>query len=673
MNVLKAPFNTRYETAPFSKIRNIDFIPAFEKAIAEAKKSIDIISSNPSSPNFENTIEALEFSSLFLEQISSIFFNLNAAETNDEIQKIAQEISPKLTSFSNDITLNENLFVRIRKIYESNSKSELTTEQKTLLEKKYKNFLRNGANLNSSEKINLRDIDKKLSVLSLKFGENLLAETNRFRLHVTNKNDLDGLPEFAVNAGKILAEKENKRGWLFSLDYPSYIPFITYIKNRELRKKMVLAFGKRGFCSDKFDNQEIILNIVKLRHKRANLLGYKTHVDYVLEERMAKSSKKVITFLNKLKTKALKKAEDEFIELSAFAKKIDGIDKLEKWDNSYYSEKLKKEKFDIDDTILKPYFKLENVLDGIFKIAEKLFEIQFTKSTEIDTYHKDVFSYKVTNKVGDLVAIFYTDFFPRPGKRNGAWMTSFKPQYEYKKHRPHVSIVCNFTKPTKHEPSLLTFNEVKTLFHEFGHALHGMLADTMYPSLSGTNVAWDFVELPSQLMENWCYEKDALQLFAKHYKTGEDIPMELIEKIKLAGQFQQGMQTLRQLSFGILDLNWHSHNPKKIESVKRFEEKIFCDTELFPSVDQICISTAFAHIFQGGYSSGYYSYKWAEVLDADAFAYFKENGIFNSGIANSFKTNILSKGGTENPELLYKKFRGKKASIDALIERSGLK
>jgi peptidyl-dipeptidase Dcp len=432
MNVLKAPFNTRYETAPFSKIRNIDFIPAFEKAIAEAKKSIDIISSNQSSPNFENTIEALEFSSLFLEQISSIFFNLNAAETNDKIQKIAQEISPKLTSFSNDITLNENLFFRIRKIYESNSKSELTTEQKTLLEKKYKSFLRNGANLNSSEKINLRDIDNKLSVLSLKFGENLLAETNRFRLHVTNKNDLDGLPEFAVNAGKILAEKENKRGWLFSLDYPSYIPFITYIKNRELRKKMVLAFGKRGFCCDEFDNQEIILNIVELRHKRANLLGYKTHVDYMLEERMAKSSKNVITFLNKLKTKALKKAKYEFLELSAFAKKIDGIDKLEKWDNSYYSEKLKKEKFDIDDTTLKPYFKLENVLDGVFKIAEKLFEIQFTKSTEIDTYHKDVSSYKVINKVGDLVAIFYTDFFPRPGKRNGAWMTSFKPQYKKK-------------------------------------------------------------------------------------------------------------------------------------------------------------------------------------------------------------------------------------------------
>ena len=675
MNVLKSHFNTRYEAIPFSKIKNTDFVPAINYEIAKSKKLIDKISLNKTNPNFENTIKALEFSCLSLDRISSTFFNLNSAETNDEIQKIAQIISPKLTSFANDITLNENLFSRIKKLYNSRDFYQLNNEQKILIKKKYKSFVRNGANLNSSNKNKLRSIDKKLSLLKLKFGENLLAETNKFRLQIKNKSELIGLPDYSIDAAKILAKKENKQGWLFTLHYPSYIPFMTYSKIRKLRKKMLIAFGKKGFHGDELDNQKTILQIIKLRHERAKLLGYKNHADYILEERMAKSKKNVLNFLNELKIKALPRAKQEFKELSSFAKKTDGIKKIKKWDFYYYSEKLKKEKYDVDDSTLKPYFKLENVLQGIFKIAEMLFQIRFVQTNNIDTYHKDVSVYKVICDKGSLIALFYADFFPRLGKRSGAWMTSFKQQYKYKneEHRPHVSIVCNFTRPSKNKPSLLTFNEVKTLFHEFGHALHGMLAKTTYPSLSGTNVAWDFVELPSQLMENWCYEEDALKLFAKHFHTGDDIPMELINNLKSAAQFQQGLQTLRQLSFGILDMIWHSTEPCEIKNVKEFEDIILEGIQLLPSIDENCMSTSFAHIFQGGYSSGYYSYKWAEVLDADAFAYFKSNGIFNKKIARKLKSNILSKGGTEKPEILYKKFRGRKASINSLLERSGLK
>ena len=421
----------------------------------------------------------------------------------------------------------------------------LTTEQKTLLEKKFKGFVRNGANLNSNDKTRLREIDKELSVSKLTFGEHLLAETNKFRLEINKASHLEGLPENLISTAKLLGEKEEKKGWLFTLDYPSYVPFMTYAKNRTLRKKMAIAFGKKGFQNDNLDNQNLLLKIAKLRHIRANLLGYKTHADYVLEERMAKSPETVLGFLEELKAKALTVAQSEYKELSAFAKELDGVKTLQKWDSAYYSEKLKKKRFDIDDALLKPFFKLENVLEGAFAIAKKLFQIQFIKTTEVDTYHDDVMVYKVTDKKGDLVALFYADFFPRSGKRAGAWMTSFKPQYQLQgqQHRPHVSIVCNFTKPTKKSPSLLTFNEVTTLFHEFGHALHGMLANTTYPSLCGTNVAWDFVELPSQLMENWCYEKEALELFARHYESSEVIPMHWIEKIKAAGRFQQGMQT----------------------------------------------------------------------------------------------------------------------------------
>ena len=675
MNVLNHPFTTPYNTAPFSAITNKDFFPAFQTAIANAKKEIDQIVSNQEHPTFQNTIEALDFSGQELGRISSIFFNLNAAETNEEIQKIAQEVSPLLSEFKNDITLNAGLFKRVQEVYDNKNSIELTQEQQTLLDKRYKSFSRNGANLSQDKKEKLREIDKELSTLKLKFGENVLAETNNFELHLIKEELLSGLPEGVVEAAKQLAEAKGKDGWLFTLDYPSYIPFMTYADNRDLRKKLSLAFGSKAFKNDDLDNQNIVLKIVNLRHQRAQILGYQTHAHFVLEERMAKSPAKVNQFLQELLEKAKPAAKREFKNLEKFAKELDEIDQLQKWDAAYYGEKLKQKLFDLDDEKLKPYFKLENVIDGVFTIANKLFDLQFEEINNIDTYHKDVLTYKVTNSKDDFIAIFYADFFPRPGKRNGAWMTSFKPQYIQNaiNERPHVSIVCNFTKPTKSKPSLLTFNEVTTLFHEFGHALHGMLANTTYPGLSGTSVYWDFVELPSQVLENWCYEKEALELFAKHYETGEIIPMELIEKIKASATFQEGLQTLRQLSFGFLDMSWHANeSPEKINSVKSHEIKAFGDTQLFPNVEENCMSTSFAHIFQGGYSSGYYSYKWAEVLDADAFEYFKEEGIFNKNIAKKFSENILSKGGTEDPMVLYMQFRGQEPKPEALLKRAGL-
>ena len=674
MTILNKAFETPYNTAPFSKLKTEDFLPAFKIAIENAKTEIDTITENKAIPTFENTIEALDYSGEELDRISSIFFNLNSAETNDEIQKIAQEVSPLLSEFSNDITLNEALFKRVKTVYDSKSNLQLTTEQETLLDKKYKSFSRNGANLSSDKKEKLRAIDKELSQLKLKFGEHILAETNQYEMHLTNEDDLSGLPDGAKEAAKQLAESKDKDGWLITLDYPSYIPFMTYADHRTLREKLSKAFGRKGFQNNDLDNQAIVIKIAQLRYERAKLLGYKTHAHFVLEERMAETPEKVKTFLNELLDKAKPAAKDEFKKLEDFAKGIDGIDQLQKWDSSYYSEKLKQKLFDLDDEQLKPYFKLENVIDGAFTVAKKLFGLQFEEINTIDKYHEDVLTYKVTDHEGELVSIFYADFFPRAGKRNGAWMTSYKPQMIKKgvNERPHVSIVCNFTKPTKSKPSLLTFNEVTTLFHEFGHALHGMLANTTYPSLSGTSVYWDFVELPSQILENWCYEKEALELFARHYETGDVIPMELIDKIKASATFHEGMQTLRQISFGLLDMSWHGIDPSKIEDVKSHEVEAFGDTNLYPDVAENCMSTSFSHIFQGGYSSGYYSYKWAEVLDADAFEYFKEEGIFNKTVADKFKTYVLSQGGTENPMTLYKKFRGQEPKPEALLRRAGL-
>jgi Zn-dependent oligopeptidase len=674
MNILLQKFDTKLDTAPFSKIKNENYLPAFQKAIDLAKAEIDTIVNNTENPTFGNTIETLSYSGNTLDRISNIFFNLNSAETSDEMQKIAQDVSPLLSEFGNDVRLNAALFAKVKTVYEQRDSLNLNPEQTTLLNEQYKSFSRNGANLPEDKKNQLREIDKELSKLSLQFGENLLAETNAFELHLTDEKDLAGLPEGTIEAARSLAKAQEKEGWIFTLDHPSYIPFVTYADNRELRKKMAIAFGARCFQNNEFDNQEIVLKIAKLRFERANLLGYKTHAHFVLEERMAENPEKVLSFSNDLLAKAKPAAQKEFDQLSAFAKDLDGIEQLEKWDGAYYSEKLKQQLFNLDDEKLKPYFQLEKVLNGAFTIAKKLYGLTFTEIFDIDKYHEEVTTYEVKDDNNELVAVFYADFFPRKGKRNGAWMTSFKSQYikNGKNERPHISNVCNFTKPTETKPSLLTFNEVTTLFHEFGHGLHGMLANTTYPNLSGTSVYWDFVELPSQIMENWCYEPEALALFAHHYETGEMIPMEYVTKIKESASFQEGMATMRQLSFGLLDMGWHGQDPTNIKDIKTFETEQFADTQLYPDVNENAMSTAFSHIFQGGYSSGYYSYKWAEVLDADAFDYFQENGIFNKEIATKFKDNVLSKGGTEHPMILYKRFRGQEPKPDALLKRAGL-
>jgi peptidyl-dipeptidase Dcp len=673
MTLFLAPFSTKYTTAPFSKISLSDYKPAFEKTIEIARNEINAIAINSEAPTYENTIEALDFAGAALDRLSSIFFNLNSAETCDEMQKIAQEVSPLLTEFSNDIALNEDLFKRIKSVYDQKDSLHLTTEQATLLDKKFKGFSRNGALLNEADKVKLREIDTELAKLKLTYGENVLAETNNYQLQITNEADLKGLPAGAKEMASSLAKSKGLDGWIFTLDFPSYLPFVTYVDNRELRKVIAIAAGKKSFQDNEFDNKENVKRIVELRHKRANLLGYESHSHFVLEERMAQNPNNVQSFLNDLLEKAKPAAEKEFVQLTAFAKELNGIDQLEKWDGAYYSEKLKQKLFSLDDEVLKPYFKLENVLNGAFTIAEKLFGITFKEVFDIDKYHEEVQTFEVLDFEGKLVAIFYSDFFPRKGKRNGAWMTSFKPQYikDGINERPHVSIVCNFTPPTETKPSLLTFNEVTTLFHEFGHALHGMLANTTYPSLSGTSVYWDFVELPSQVMENWCYEPEALALFAKHYETEEIIPQQYVEKIKESASFLEGMATLRQLSFGILDMTYHAKS-QTIDDVKAFEKQAMEGTSLYPDVAENCMSTSFSHIFQGGYSSGYYSYKWAEVLDADAFAYFQEKGIFNTEVASKFKENILSKGGTELPMELYKKFRGQEPKVEALLKRAGL-
>ncbi|MCH9660579.1 MAG: M3 family metallopeptidase [Bacteroidetes bacterium] len=669
-NSLLQPF----DTAPFSTIKEADYLPGITQLISDTKAEIDAIVANSEAPTFQNTVEALENTGGQLDRATSIFFNLNSAETNETIQKIAQELSPLLTNFKNDLLLNEALFSKVKTVYDTRDSLKLSGEQQMLLDKQYKGFSRNGANLPSDKKASLRSIDTELSKLTLTFGENVLAATNAFEMLLTKKEEVIGLPDGAKEAASLLAKEKGKDGWMITLDYPSYIPFMKYAENRELRKKLSLAFGARAFQNNEQNNSANVLQIAKLRHQRAQLLGYDSHAHFVLEERMAKTPENVISFLNELLEKAKPAAQKEFNELEAYAKELDGIDELQKWDSAYYAEKLKKQRFNLDDEQLKPYFKLEHVIDGVFTVAEKLFGLQFTKDVSVDKYHEDVMTYRVTDAEGALVSIFYADFHPRKGKRGGAWMTSYKSQQikEGVNDRPHVSIVCNFTKPTQSKPSLLTFNEVTTLFHEFGHALHGMLANTTYKGLSGTNVYWDFVELPSQVLENWCYEKETLALFATHYKTGEVIPMEFVEKIKESATFHEGMQTLRQISFGLLDMNWHGADPSTIENVKAFEDKAFANTKLYPDTPETCMSTAFSHIFQGGYSAGYYSYKWAEVLDADAFAYFKQEGIFNKKVATQFKNTVLSQGGTVDPMELYIQFRGQKPNPEALLKRAGL-
>jgi peptidyl-dipeptidase Dcp len=668
------PLLDAFETPPFNLIKNEHYLPAFKKAMAAAKKEIVLIRDSGSAPSFVNTVAALDYAGKQLSHISSIFFNLNSAETSDEMQRIAQEVSPLLSAFNNDLSLDPALFKRVKEVYNQKEPSLLDTESKRLLEKSYKSFVRNGALLQPADKEKLRSIDSSLSSLQLSFGEHVLADTNAFELLLTKEIQVAGLPDSVLTAAADLAASKEKEGWLINLDYPSYVPFMKFAKNRGLREDLYKAFTSKGYLNNKNNNEKIVLEIVSLRHQRALLLGYENHATYVLEERMAKSPKAVQSFLQSILDKALPAAQKEFKALEAFAKDHLDIPSIEKWDAAYVSEKLRQETFNFEEEILKPYLPLTEAVSGMFTIAQKLFGLRFEQTEELELYHPEVAAYKVTDEKGTFVSYFYTDFHPRPGKRGGAWMTSFRSQYQQngENHRPQIAIVCNFSKPTSKAPALLTFNELTTLFHEFGHALHGMLANTRYPSLSGTSVSWDFVELPSQLMENWCYEQEALAIFAKHYKDGSGIPMEMVKKIKAQASFLEGMATLRQVSFGLLDMSWHSTDPKNITDVATFEQASFKGTDLFPSQSGSCMSTAFSHIFQGGYAAGYYSYKWAEVLDADAFERFKEAGIFNPQVASDFKEHILSKGGSEDPMVLYKKFRGAAPKPEALLKRAGL-
>ena len=668
MNILTQKFNTKYETAPFQEIKEENYLPAFQELIAQSEKEIDTIANNPAEATFENTIEALAYSGEQLDRVSSIFFNLNSAETNEEIQKIAQEVSPILTEFSSKISQNEKLFQRIKKVFDEKENLNLNEEQKTLLNETYKGFVRNGALLNEENKKKLEKIDIDLSVKSLNFGQNVLAATNAYFKHITSKEDLAGIPEPILAQYAEEAKERGLEGYAITLQYPSYIPAMTYADNRNLRQELALANGKKAFDGGEFDNQKLIKEIINLRQQKAELLGYKNFAEYVLEERMAESPKKVFDFLNQLLTAATPYAEKETAQLKELAK-ADGIDKMEAYDHAYYAEKLRKQKFDLNDEELKPFFPLEKVQDAVFDLAGKLFNLDFKEVTDIQKYHSEVRVYEVFEN-NSLKAVLYVDYFPRKGKRAGAWMTSFKNQWkkDSSDSRPHISVVCNFSKPTADTPSLLTFQEVTTLFHEFGHALHGILADTQYPNLSGTSVKWDFVELPSQFLENYCYEPEFLKTFAKHYQTGEVLSDEKIKKINESKNFMEGYQTLRQLGFGLLDMAYHTQ-PEAVQDIKTFETKQTEKCSLYPVNTETAISPSFSHIFQGGYSAGYYSYKWAEVLDADAFQYFKENGIFNSEIARKYKT-LLSLGGTQAPMELYKAFRGSEPKVESLLKRA---
>ncbi len=674
-NPLLQPFTNLDQATPFDLVKVEHYVPALEEAIQVAKKNIAAIKSNSATPNFDNTIAALEAASELSDKIAGIYGNLEVANADDALQALAKEIYPKLTALSSDIALDEEIFKKVKAVYDNRNSFNLTTEQTRLLEKTYLSFTRNGALLSPADKETLRQIDQELSVLGPKYSENVLKATNAFEMILDKKEDVEGLPEGILEGAAAMAEAKGHKGkWLFNLQIPSYLPFLTYAKNRALREKMWRAFSSKAFKGE-FDNQGNVLKIVQLRHKRAQILGFATHADFVLAERMAKNPQTVNEFLNKLLKASKAAGQKDVNEVAEFAKKIDGLTDLKPWDFGYYSEKLKEEKYAFNEEDLRPYFKLENVVEGVFLHAKKLYGLTFKENKSIPVYHPEVKAYEIfEEKSGKYMGLFYTDYFPRETKKGGAWMTQFRSQglIEGEMKRPHVSIVCNFTKPTPTKPSLLTYDEVRTLFHEFGHALHGMLSECTYPSVSGTSVYWDFVELPSQIMENWVGEKEGLDLFARHYETNEPMPADLIAKLKASQKFQAGYMSCRQLQFGMMDMAWHSTDPATISDVDAFEEKATAETRLFPKVEGANSSCSFSHIFAGGYSAGYYSYKWAEVLDADAFEYFMEKGLFNQEVANKFKDNVLSRGGTEHPMELYKKFRGREPDPNALLRRDGL-
>jgi len=674
-NPLLETFSGSDQSIPFSKIQVEHYLPALDEALKKARENISLLKAEKATPDFANTVLALETCSDLLDRVVGIFANLESAHADEAHRALAKDIYPKLSSFQSDLSLDPQLFAKIKAVHDGRSALKLNPEQLRLLEKTYLGFVRNGALLSDADKEKLRGIDQELSILSPQFAENVLKATNAYDLFVTDIKELEGLPEGALEAAQAAAESKGRKDqWHFNLQAPSLIPVLTYAKNRPLRQKIWQVYNSKCF-NDKFDNQEIIKKTIQLKHQRAQLLGFKTHADYVLAERMAKDTGTVKLFLQKLLKASKKAAQNDLNEVTAFAKKLDGMTDIKPWDFAYYSEKLKEEKYSFNEEDLRPFFQLENVVAGVFEHARKLYGLTFKENTSVEPYHPDVKVYDVNEeKTGKYIGLFYTDFFPRETKKGGAWMTNYREQGLTfgQVRRPHVSIVCNFTKPTPTKPSLLTYDEVRTLFHEFGHALHGMLSDCTYRSVAGTNVYWDFVELPSQIMENWAAEKEGLDVFAKHYQTQQLIPAELVEKIKASQKFQAGWASLRQLQFATMDMAWHTSDPVTVTDVDQFEILATAETRLMPKIPGTNNSCSFSHIFAGGYAAGYYSYKWAEVLDADAFEYFKEKGLFNSEVAKKFKDNILSRGGSEHPMELYKKFRGREPDPNALLRRDGL-
>ena len=674
-NPLLTESNYRYQAPVFDKITEDHYLPAFEAAIAEGKAEIAAIVNNPAEPTFENTILELEYAGSTLNRVAGIFYNLNEANTSTRMQEIAEQISPMMTEYSLSIMLNEALFNRVKAVYAQKDSLKLDKEEAKLLEKTYKSFADNGANLSAEDKQKYSKIEEELSLATLKFGKNTLAATNAFIMHITDENDLAGLPQFVKDAAAFEAKNRNLEGWVITLQQPSYSPFMQYSQNRELREKLWKAYNSKCIEGEN-SNLEIVKQIVDLRIQAANLLGYNTYADMALKDRMAKDASTVNAFLENLLEKSMPFAKKDVKAVADYAKAEGFKGELMPWDFSFYSEKLKKEKYSLNDEILKPYFKLENVKAAVFDLANKLYGLNFTEAKDIPGYHPDVTVYDVTDANGRHMALFYADFFPRESKGGGAWMTSFREQSFTKdgkeEKRPHVSIVCNFTKPTETEPSLLTFYEVTTFLHEFGHALHGILAEGKFASLTGTSVARDFVELPSQIMENWATEKEYLASFAKHYQTGEVIPDELIDKIIESKNYNSGYSSVRQLQFGINDMAWHIVSEVPAADVISFEKEAIKACALMPDAPETAFSPSFGHIFSGGYAAGYYSYKWAEVLEADAFQVFKETGIFNKETAEKFRKEILSKGSIEDADVIYRNFRGRDPEPDALLKKFGM-
>ena len=674
INPFLTAFHTPFETTPFHLIKTEHFEPAMEEGMKTHNREVDDIVNCTDAPTFSNTIVALEKSGALLDCVTTVFGNLLSAETNDELEALAERMMPRLSEHSNNISLNEKLFARIKQVYNQTDQQALSQEERMLLQNTYNSFIRNGANLAPEQKERFRQLSAELSVLTLKFSQNNLKETNRYELILTSEQT-DGLPASALDAYAQAAKEKEKEGYLVTLHAPSFVPFMKYSTNRALRQQLYMAYNTQCTHDDEYNNLEIVQKLVNLRFERAKLLGFNTVADYVLSRRMAENSVNVYKLLNELLDAYAPTAHQEVEEVQQLARELEGEDfELMPWDWAYYSEKLKEKKFNLNEEELRPYFELKNVMQGVFGLATRLYGITFEENPAIPVYHPDVKAYEVHDKDGSFLAVLYTDFHPRASKRSGAWMTSYKEQWkdENGNSRPHVSVTMNFTKPSEEKPALLTFSEVNTFLHEFGHALHGMFADTTYQSMSGTNVYWDFVELPSQIMENFAIEKEFLNTFAKHYQTGENIPKEWIQRLIDASNFNVAYACLRQLSFGLLDMAWYTRTEPFEGDVRSYEKKAWEKAQVLPGVEETCMTVQFSHIMAGGYAAGYYSYKWAEVLDADAFSLFQEKGIFNAETANSFRENVLSKGGTEHPMVLYKRFRGQEPSINALLRRNGI-